>query len=184
MEKSDETPDFAYLQLRSGLVCIMAKFKMIVSDPQTRKASVAELEGARAQILVGRNIGDLIDGSQIGFSGKKLKITGGCDKDGIPMRADVHGGGKKYVVLSGGVGFRSTSQGERRRKLIRGSMITDETYQVNTMIFTGEVAPEEKTAPVKEPEVKPAPTPAKAPEAKVRKPKPSKKPPKKIKRKK
>ena len=163
----------------------MAKFKMIVSDPQTRKASVAELEGARAQILVGRNIGDIVDGSQIGFSGTKLKITGGCDKDGIPMRADVHGGGKKYVVLSGGVGFRSTSQGERRRKLIRGSMITDETYQVNTMIFTGEVAPkEEKTAPVKEPEVKPAPTPSKAPEAKVRKPKPSKKPPKKIKRKK
>ena len=162
----------------------MAKFKMIVSDPQTRKASVAELEGARAQILVGRNIGDIVDGSQIGFSGTKLKITGGCDKDGVPMRADVHGGGKKYIILSGGVGFRPTMHGERRRKLIRGSMITDETYQVNTMIFTGEVAQEEKPSPVKEPEVKPAPTPAKASEVKVRKPKPSKKPPKKIKRKK
>jgi len=162
----------------------MAKFKMIVSDPQTRKATVAELEGARAQVLIGRNIGDVIDGSQLGFSGSRLKITGGCDKDGIPMRADVHGGAKKYVVLSGGVGFRPTREGERRRKLVRGSMITDETYQVNTMVFTGEVEPEEKPPPVKETEVKPSPKPKKAPEVQARKPKPSKKPPKKIKRKK
>jgi len=161
----------------------MAKFKMIVSDPQTRKATVAELEGARAQILVGRSIGDVIDGSQIGFSGSKLKITGGCDKDGIPMRADIHGGAKKYVVLSSGVGFRPTMQGERRRKLVRGRMITDETYQVNTMVFTGEAAPEEKPLPAKEPEVKRAPTPAKAPEAQAKKTKPSKKPPKKVKKK-
>lgn len=161
----------------------MAKFKMIVSDPQTRKATVAELEGARAQVLVGRNIGDVIDGSQIGFSGSKLKITGGCDKDGIPMRADVHGGGKKYVVLSGGVGFRPTRHGERRRKLVRGGMVTDETYQVNTMVFTGEVEPEEKPPPAREPEVKPRPTPVKAPEARARKPKPSRKPPKKPKKK-
>jgi len=162
---------------------MMAKFKMIVSDPQTRKATVAELEGTRAQILVGRSIGDVIDGSQLGFSGSKLKITGGCDKDGIPMRADIHGGAKKYVVLSGGVGFRPTMQGERRRKLVRGRMITDETYQVNTMVFTGQVAPEEKPVPPKEPEVKRAPTPAKAPEAQVKKMKPSKKPPKKVKKK-
>ena len=162
----------------------MAKFKVIVSDPQTRKATVAELEGARAQALVGRNIGDVVDGSQLGFSGSRLKITGGCDKDGIPMRADVHGGGKKYVVLSGGVGFRPTRPGERRRKLVRGSMITDETYQLNTTIFTGEVEPEEKPPPVKETEVKPAPTPKKAPEVHARKPRPSKKPRKKIKRKK
>jgi small subunit ribosomal protein S6e len=162
----------------------MAKFKMIVSDPQTRKATVAELEGSRAQVLVGRSIGEVIDGSQIGFSGNRLKITGGCDKDGIPMRADIHGGAKKYVVLSGGVGFRPKREGERRRKLVRGRMITDETYQVNTVIFTGEVEPEEKPVRPKEPEAKPAPTPAKAPEPKAKKLKPSKKPRKKVKKKK
>jgi small subunit ribosomal protein S6e len=161
----------------------MAKFKMIVSDPQTRKATVAELEGSRAQALVGRNIGDVIDGSQFGFSGTKLKITGGCDRDGVPMRADIHGGAKKYVVLSSGVGLRPTSSGERRRKLIRGGMITDETYQINTMVFTGEVKPAEKPTPVKEPAVKAAPTPSKAEAAPPRKPKPSRKPAKKPKRK-
>ena len=163
---------------------IMAKFKMIVSDPRTRKATVAELEGSRAQVLIGRSIGEVIDGSQLGFSGSKLKITGGCDRDGVPMRTDIHGGGKKYVVLSQGVGFRPTRPGERRRKLVRGRMITDETYQINTMVFTGEVKPAEKPAPVKEPVVKAVPTPAKVAEAPVRKPKPSKKPAKKPRKKK
>jgi len=162
----------------------LAKFKMIVSDPQTRKATVAELEGSRAQVLVGRSIGEVIDGSQIGFSGSRLKITGGCDKDGIPMRADIHGGAKKYVVLSGGVGFRPEKEGERRRKLVRGRMITEETYQVNTVVFTGEAEPERKPPPTKEPEVKPPPAPPKPPEPKVKKLKPSKKPHKKIKKKK
>jgi len=157
-------------------VRILAKFKMIVSDPQTRKATVAELEGSRAQVLVGRNIGDVIDGSQLGFAGTKLKITGGCDKDGIPMRADVHGGAKKHVVLSGGVGFRPERRGERRRKLVRGSMITDETYQVNTVVFSGEAKPIEVPVP-KEP--KPAPPAAPKAEAPARKAKPSRKPAKK-----
>lgn len=160
----------------------MAKFKVIVSDPQTTKATVAELEGSRAQVLVGRNIGEIVDGSQIGFTGKKLKITGGCDRDGIPMRADIHGGAKKYVVLSGGVGFRPTRPGERRRKLIRGGMITDETYQINVMISAGEVKPVEKPtekAPSVEARVrKPAPAPSKA-AAPAKRPKPSKKPAKK-----
>jgi len=158
------------------LVCMMAKFKMIVSDPQTRKATVAELEGSRAQVLLGRSIGDVIDGSQIGFSGSKLRITGGCDKDGIPMRADIHGGAKKYVVLSGGVGFRPTRPGERRRKLVRGRMVTDETYQINTVVFTGEVKPAEKPHPIVEPAAKPAPAPARPAKAPVKKAKPSKKP--------
>jgi len=155
---------------------MMAKFKMIVSDPQTRKATVAELEGSRAQVLLGRSIGDVIDGSQIGFSGSKLRITGGCDKDGIPMRADIHGGAKKYVVLSGGVGFRPTRPGERRRKLVRGRMVTDETYQINTVVFTGEVKPAEKPHPIVEPAAKPAPAPARPAKAPVKKAKPSKKP--------
>lgn len=165
----------------------MAKYKMIVSDPQTAKATVAELEGSRAQVLVGRSIGEIVDGSQIGFAGKRLKITGGCDKDGIPMRADIHGGAKKYAVLSGGVGFRPTRSGERRRKLVRGRMITDETYQINATLFTGEEKgvekPAEKPPAAEKPAVKPAPTPAKV-VAPAKKPKPSKKPPKKAAKKK
>lgn len=109
----------------------MAKFKLIVSDPGTGKCSVSEIEGSRAQALIGRSLREVIDGSALGIVQGKVVISGGCDKNGIPMRADVHGGGKKYIVLSSGPGFRPTRRGERRRKLIRGGTITDETYQIN-----------------------------------------------------
>lgn len=116
----------------------MAKFKLIVSDPETGKASVHELEGSKAQPLIGREIGDVADGSIIGMDKVKLQITGGSDKDGIPMRHDVHGGGKKDTILSGGVGFKPEAHGERRRKLVRGRMITDQTYQINMHVIKEE----------------------------------------------
>jgi small subunit ribosomal protein S6e len=119
----------------------MAKFKLIISDPMTGKSSASEIEGARAQALVGRTLGETIDGSALGMGQGKFLISGGCDKNGIPMREDVHGGVKKYIVLSAGPGFNPTRHGERRRKLVRGKMITDETYQIN---FTAKKATAEE----------------------------------------
>lgn len=109
----------------------MAKFKLIVSDPSTGKCSVSDIEGARAQALIGRSLGEVIDGSALGITQGKAIISGGCDKNGVPMRSDVHGGAKKYIVLTSGTGFRPTRHGERRRKLIRGRIISEETYQIN-----------------------------------------------------
>ena len=142
-------------------IIVLAKFKLIVSDPANGKSSASELEGARAQALIGRSLGETIDGSPLGIAQSKLRITGGCDKNGIPMRADVHGGVKKYIVLSAGPGFKPTRHGERRRKLVRGRTITDETYQIN-FALTKE-APAEPKRPV---ETKPAAVPSKAPPAK------------------
>ena len=118
----------------------MAKFKLIISDPTTGKSSASEIEGARAQALVGRSLGEIIDGSALGIGQERLRISGGCDKNGIPMRGDVHGGVKKYIVLSSGPGFNPTRHGERRRKLVRGKIITDETYQINLTSHQAAVA--------------------------------------------
>lgn len=118
----------------------MAKFKLVVSNPETKKALVHELEGPKAQPFVGRAIGDVVDGSVVGMDKVKLLITGGSDKDGIPMRSDVHGSAKKYALLSSGVGFKPTSSGERRRKLVRGGMISDQTYQINIRVVKEEQA--------------------------------------------
>lgn len=109
----------------------MAKFKVIVSDPETGTSSVLELEEARALPLIGRKLGEIIDGSIVNLPGHKVQIMGGSDKDGFPMRQDVHGGVRRRVILSGGVGFKPKSTGERRRKTIRGNVITDEIVQVN-----------------------------------------------------
>lgn len=112
---------------------------MLVSDSKAAKVTTVELDGPKARPLVGRELGDEVDGSLFGMTGKKLKITGGSDKDGIPMVANIHGGAKKYVLLAGGVGFKPKAEGERRRKLVRGRMITDETYQLNMVVSAPEV---------------------------------------------
>jgi len=142
----------------------LAKFKLIVSDIVTGKSTASEIEGARAQALIGRSLGEIIDGSPLGIAQSRLRITGGCDKDGIPMRGDVHGGVKKYIVLSTGPGFKATRHGERRRKLVRGRTITDETYQINVAI-SKEAPPGKKEAvPIKLSAVQEKPPPAKQPE--------------------
>ncbi|MEM2386061.1 MAG: 30S ribosomal protein S6e [Candidatus Bathyarchaeia archaeon] len=112
----------------------MAKFKVIVSDPEDGTSKTMELEDARAVPLIGKKIGDMIDGAVLGLAGCKVQITGGSDKDGFPMRPDVHGGVRRSVVLSSGVGFYPKREGERRRKMVRGNVITDEIVQVNMKI--------------------------------------------------
>jgi len=112
----------------------MAKFKVILSDPEAGTSSVIELEEARASPLIGRKIREVVDGSILNLPGHKMRIEGGSDKDGFPMRPSVHGGIRRRVVLSGGVGFNPTEKGMRRRKMIRGNTITDEIVQVNMKI--------------------------------------------------
>ncbi|MEM3597260.1 MAG: 30S ribosomal protein S6e [Candidatus Bathyarchaeia archaeon] len=118
----------------------MAKFKVIISDPESGTSKVVELEEARAAPLIGRKIGEIVDGSIVDLPGKKVQITGGSDKDGFPMRPNVHGGVRRQVILSAGVGFNPKQEGERRRKTVRGNVITDEIVQVNMKI----VAPPKK----------------------------------------
>ena len=106
---------------------------MVVSDPKTRKASSAEVKDPQAQALVGLKIGDEVDGTLFGLTGK-IKITGGSDKAGFPMREDVSGGVKKYVLLTKGVGFRKgADEGKKKRKLVRGNTVTEEIYQLNAV---------------------------------------------------
>jgi len=112
----------------------MAKFKVIVSDPEGSKSKVVELEGARAVPLLGRKLGETIDGSVVGMSGRKLQIRGGSDKDGFPMRPNIHGGVRVSVIVSKGVGFHPHREGERQRKTLRGNVITEDIVQVNMKV--------------------------------------------------
>jgi small subunit ribosomal protein S6e len=117
----------------------LAQFKLIVSDRNGRTIA-QELKDRTAQPLLGTRVGSIIDSSIVGVAGGKLKITGGSDKSGTPMRPDVHGGVRKYVLLSTGVGNRSEA---RVRKLVRGNMVTEEIYQLNSMLIEG-ILPEKR----------------------------------------
>ena len=111
----------------------LAQFKLTISD-KNGKTIAQELKDKSAQPLLGTKVGSVLDSSIVGVAGGKLKITGGSDKSGTPMRPDVHGGVKKYVLLPTGVGNRSEA---RIRKLVRGNMVTEEIYQLNSMLVEG-----------------------------------------------
>ena len=113
----------------------MAKFKVVISDPETGKSNVVELEETRAVPLIGRKIGDVLDGAVVGLTGHKLLITGGTDSSGFPMRPDLHGGVKTKILLSGGVGYRAKEKGKRVRKMVRGNTITEDIAQINMKII-------------------------------------------------
>ena len=115
----------------------MAKFQLIVSDPKSKTSKAASLEGTKAQALVGKSIGEEVDGKLLGLGNVKLKITGGTDKDGVPMRFDIQGAARKRAMLSGGVGYRTSGHGERQRRLVRGRTVSEETLQVNSVIVSG-----------------------------------------------
>ena len=111
----------------------MASFKVVIADPKTGKSKSLELKDQQAQPLMGLKIGDELDGSLMELTGK-VKITGGSDKAGFPMRSDVMGGVKKYVLMTKGTGFRKNAgEGQKKRKLVRGNTITDEIYQINAV---------------------------------------------------
>jgi len=105
------------------------------------KSQTKELKDSDASPLLGLQIGNESDAAIVGLAGK-LKITGGSDKSGVPMRDDVHGAARKYVLMTKGVGLNEAEKGERVRKLIRGNTISEEIYQINCK-FDGEIPKEE-----------------------------------------
>ena len=124
----------------------MANFKLTISDIKGKSLS-KELKDSDANPLLGLQLGNETDATVVGLTGK-LKLTGGSDKSGVPMRGDVHGSARKRVLLSKGVGLQDAEHGDRVRKLIRGNTISEEIYQINCK-FDGELpveAPAEDAA--------------------------------------
>jgi len=124
----------------------MAKFKVIVSDPDNGTSRVVEVEEARAAPFIGRRIGEIVEGAVLDLPAHKVQITGGSDKDGVPIRLSVHGGVRRSVILSGGSGFKPSEKGQRRRKMVRGNVITDDIVQINAKIVEKPKKPVEKKA--------------------------------------
>ena len=122
----------------------MTSFKLTISDVKGKSIS-KELKDSDANPLLGLQLGNETDAAIIGLNGK-LRLTGGSDKSGVPMRSDIHGAARKYVLLSKGIGLQAAETGQRVRKLMRGNTISEEIYQVNCR-FDGELPVE---APVAE----------------------------------
>ncbi|MEM0128187.1 MAG: 30S ribosomal protein S6e [Thermoplasmatales archaeon] len=127
------------------MIAIMVTMRAVVStsDGKSRQIEVPE---ERQNALFGKRIGDTIDGSFMGLGGVKLKITGGSDKDGFPMRADFPGMRRKRILLTGGVGFKPKRPGLRKKKNIRGNTISDDISLVNLVVVEGKLQEEKGEA--------------------------------------
>ncbi len=112
----------------------MVEFRVVVSDPKTTQAYQVVVSGAAANKLIGKNIGDIISGDATGLPGYALKVTGGTDKDGFPMRADLPGPARRKILVAGGVGYHPKAEGVRKRKSMRGREISTDTSQINAVI--------------------------------------------------
>ena len=131
----------------------MANFKLTISDNKG-KSVTKELKDNDVNQLLGLQIGNDTDASIVGLEGK-MKVTGGSDKSGIPMRPDLHGMARKQILIPKGVGLQDTVKGLRKRKLVRGNTISEEIYQINFR-YDGEMkveSPKEEVteAPKEEP---------------------------------
>lgn len=131
----------------------MANFKFVVSESETKKSYQLEVDQGKAAGIIGKKIGEEFDGDAIGLAGYKLAITGGTDKDGIPMLPKVQGQVKKRVLLIGAPGFYPKIQGQRKRKTVRGNTISADTVQINTKVTKKGEKTLEELVPKKEAKV-------------------------------
>jgi small subunit ribosomal protein S6e len=112
----------------------MVEFKVVVNDT-TGKSYNIPVSGHHANSLIGKKINDEVDGIFVSLPGYKLKITGGTDKDGFPMRHDIPGSTRRRLLLSRGLGFKPTELGKRKKKSVRGNTINQEIVQVNMKVL-------------------------------------------------
>ena len=110
----------------------MPEFKVVISDNETGKSVQVLVKDPKSRSFIGKKLSEVISGDLIGLTGYELKITGGSDHNGFPIRPDVHGAIRKDILLKYGPGLKSNK--ERKRKFVRGNVISDDIVQINTII--------------------------------------------------
>jgi len=113
----------------------MATFKIVINDPSDGKSYNFEVTGHHAQNIVGKKIGDVIDGINVNLPGYKLSLTGGTDKSGFPMKPGFAGSARRRLLLTEGIGFHPVqAPGKRKRKSVRGEVVGPEIVQINMKV--------------------------------------------------
>lgn len=97
--------------------------------------------------LVGKSIGDTIDGKEISkdLEEYEIKITGTSDKSGFAGLPEISGPNLNKVLLGYGRGMHKKPKGEKKvnkrpkglrlRKTVRGNEISSDTVQINTKVL-------------------------------------------------
>lgn len=93
----------------------------------------------KLRLFYDKRIGQEIQADSLGdeFKGYVFKITGGCDKAGFPMKQGVLTNSRVRLMLPRGVvGFQAWRgrKGERRRKSVRGCIVSGDIAVINLVV--------------------------------------------------
>jgi small subunit ribosomal protein S6e len=110
----------------------MVEFKVVISEKE--KSYARTVADAQVSLLLGRRIGESVGGDALGVPGYTLKITGGSDKSGFPLRPDLPGARQARVLVGDGFGFHAPRRGMRRRRTFRGNTVSEDTVQINLTV--------------------------------------------------
>lgn len=108
--------------------------KIVINDVKSGQSFQKEVDKTREPQFYGKKIGDVLEGSIVGLDGYKLKITGGSNKDGVPMRRDIGGTRRVKAILSKGPGVRGLKKGGRKKKSVVGCVVSPEIIQLNAAV--------------------------------------------------
>ena len=116
----------------------MAPFKLNIADPKTGKCYKTEVKDNHADVFMGLNIGEKIDGSKVGIEGYEFEVTGGTDFCGFPMRQGILGIRKKITMYKG-LGFSGIIRGRKlpgakRRRTVCGHKVNDKISAINLKV--------------------------------------------------
>jgi ribosomal protein S6E (S10) len=110
---------------------MVEEIKCNINDPKSGKSFSKPVEES---LLSGRKIGDKIPGNLFGLTGYELKILGGSDNAGFPMRAEIDTLRRKKLLVQNSVGVKVTKKGMYKRKTVVGNTISNSTAQVNLSV--------------------------------------------------
>jgi len=119
--------------------------KLNIAYPSTGCQKVIEVDDEnKLRTFYDKRMGMDVDGDVLGdeFKGYVFKITGGNDKQGFPMKQGVLTAARVRLLLSSGhTCYRPRKTGERKRKSVRGCIVSSELSVLNLAIVkTGEKA--------------------------------------------
>jgi len=113
--------------------------KINIACPTTGGQKVFDFDDEKKlRIFMEMRISDEVDASPLGdeFKGYILRITGGNDKDGFPMKQGVLVNHRVRLLLKPGVvGYRrGTREGVRRRRTVRGCIVANDLSVINCIV--------------------------------------------------
>jgi small subunit ribosomal protein S6e len=112
--------------------------KLNISYPQTGAQKIVEVDDEnKLRAFYDKRMSQEVEGDSLGdeFKGYLFKISGGNDKQGFPMKQGVLTSQRVKVLVGLGAScYRPRKRGERKRKSVRGCIVSSELSVLNLVV--------------------------------------------------